>query len=90
MPHVVYLLTWPDGAQYAGQTREGRFELRVNEHRTGNGGLGNPVVYPCVRAMRALRIEIRHLCDNRAEAFALEAQEIEQRLAAGIHLLNKN
>ena len=87
MPHVVYLQVWPDNVQYAGITREERFELRMNEHRTGHGGIGNPDVYAAF-AQCEPRIQIIHHCENRDDALALEAQEIAGRCAAGITMFN--
>ena len=87
LPHVVYLFTWPDN-QYVGETRDVRFELRVSEHRTGNGGAGNPDVYAAFAECEP-RIQIIHHCENRDDALALEAMEIADRRATGVTLFNK-
>ena len=82
-PHVVYCYS-KGSEQYIGLTWRDVYQ-RLREHCEADIS----ACYEWLADGIMPLVEVLHRCDNRADALTLEAQEIEQRRAAGITLLNR-
>ena len=82
-PHIVYCYS-KGAAQYVGITWRDVYQ-RLQEHCERD----ESACYEWLADGVVPLVEVLHHCDNRADAFALEAQEISERHAAGITLLNR-